>query len=67
MAQITTKAIVEINELAIKDIEQYAMKYAEQALPGYRMFAHNLIIAGGYHTLNYLLEYLIKQLEEEQK
>lgn len=56
-----------MNELAIKETEQYADSLAALIKPEPRGLVHSSIINGGYHAINFILEYLIKQLEEERQ
>ena len=67
MKQITIKMLREMNELAIKETEQYADSLAALIKPEPRGLVHSSIINGGYHAINFILEYLIKQLEEERQ
>lgn len=64
---LTTKMIREINELAIKETEQYADSLAAEIEPKHRALVYNSTLNGGYHAINDIVRYLIKQLEEEQQ
>ena len=67
MKQLTTEMIRELNELAIKETEQYANNLTDLMKPAHQGLVYQAIINGGYHAINDITKYLLKQLKEAQQ
>lgn len=67
MAQITIKMLREIDELATREIERYANDLSDEIIPTHRELIYYARMNGGCNAVNFIIRYLIRQLEEEQQ